>query len=83
MELVWDPVEWDLVYPVYPTDPIGRVRRDGAHWRAWLRAENLGVYCSGNEAATAAWERYLDGVRAEHDIASRMHGSRDRSGRQR
>lgn len=72
------PVAWDLVYPVHPDDPIGRIRRrtDGFHAR--LGGEDLGVYPTGDAAAEAIWARFLEQAAVQHETVARMHGSRER-----
>lgn len=78
MELEWQPVEWDVTYPVNPNDPIGRIRLERDEHRAWLGDEDLGRYLTPDAAAEAVWERFLEANRVRHAAASVTHGGRDR-----
>ena len=72
-----NPVEWEMVYPVH-VDPIGRVRLEDGRYAATLGEEALGAFDTGDEAAEAIWERFVESSYVRHDEASRLHGGRER-----
>jgi hypothetical protein len=74
VELKWQPVEWTVIYPVNPNDPIGHVRLESGQYRACLGEEDLGPHSSGDAAVEAIWERFLEANRVRHAAASVTHG---------
>lgn len=82
-------VEWDLCVPGHPepTAVIRRLKLQGVeHFRAvtWAPSstgrELIGYFRTGDEAAAAAWRRYVDESQTQHELASRLHGGRERGG---
>lgn len=73
-----EPVEWELIYPVQPSTPIGQIRRRRDGFHAKLQDEHLGVYANGDAAAEAIWQRFLEQNTARHAHAAVTHGSRER-----
>lgn len=69
---------WDLIYPVQPSTPIGRIRRHHDEFRAWAGDEDLGFFPSGDAAAEAIWDRFLEASRTRHAHASVTHGGAGR-----
>ncbi len=77
IEVVLEPVRWDVIYPAH-VEPIGEIWRDGAGYRAALELEDLGVFDSGDAAAEAIWDRFRNASAARHAHASVTHGGRER-----
>lgn len=73
-----EPTEWELVYPVQPSTPIGVVRRQGPEFRAWCAEEDLGPFSNGDAAAEAIWARFLEQSVVRHQHASVTHGAYER-----
>lgn len=71
------PVEWDLVYPTH-SEPIGRIRAVRSGFRAQLGEEFLGEFPTGDAAAKALWERFLEQNAARHAHAAVTHGGQGR-----
>lgn len=82
-------IEWNVLVPghVEPAAVIRRLTLQGVErFRAvtWAPTssgrELIGYYNTGDEAAAAAWRRYVDESQTQHELASRMHGRRERGG---
>jgi hypothetical protein len=74
---VIETVEWEMVYPVH-LDPIGRIRRRAGRFEAKLHEEHLGAFTSGDAAAEAIWQRFLEQSQVRHEHASHTHGAYER-----
>lgn len=72
-----EPVAWDVIYPVQST-PIGGIQLEAGEYVAALGDEELGRYATGDDAATAVWDRFREQAHARHAEASVMHGGRER-----
>lgn len=67
------PIEWEMVYPVQPSAPIGRIRRRRDGFHAKFEDELLGIFPRGDRAAEGVWQRFLDASAPQHAHASVTH----------
>jgi hypothetical protein len=75
---VIEAIEWEMVYPVQPSAPIGRIRRRAGRFEAKLADEHLGAFPTRDAAAEAVWQRFLEQPRVRHEEASHTHGAYER-----
>jgi len=83
------PTEWELRVPGHP-EPTHVLRRLKLHGVERIRVvtwaptsdgrELVGYYPTVDDAAVAAWRHYCDASNVRHEVASRMHGGRERGG---